>query len=222
MVEENISSPELNSTRSADMLLAREKEALDRADRILARNCLDSETGENKRAKASMASVRVSLTQQQRRSLVHEHLKYKWSMKSSQAAIIKTNTRPVFVSRLNHLMEDQGNTSNDMTIKYSGWCPVCKARKQWCGFKHETLGRERSVSNQTHRQMHMSPRLSNYEARVKSKAARRRGNKVAESWKNGKMQRLAALSWNQDRTYKIIGKTGNLVIEEDEETEEKI
>lgn len=215
---------------SADMLFSKDKELLDRADLLLARSNNSSNSGgkgteeiatesfvddnatmsSNTESKHDVApftqpvlSVRLSLTPQQRRTLVHNHLKYKWSTTSSQAAIIKAGTRKVMVSPPKRASKKTTFPTKDRSVQYSGWCPLCKMRKEWCGFSHESLGLDQTSAKNngggSGKKTSLGWSLSEYGAKVKRKASKRRGNKMAAQWKQGQVQRAAAQHWNQRR-----------------------
>jgi hypothetical protein len=192
---------------SADMLFSKDKEIMDRADALLARGsasqkattCIvDSKSSRN-------SSVQIALTQRQRRALVHKHLHYKFSTMTSQAAIIKTHARPVVVARFT---EASDLLPIDKASKYSGWCPVCRERKEWCGFAHESMGRNKvqkspSTSEKTNSTamwgIKWAPNLADYEAKVKAKARRRRGNAVRDAWHSLATRRLHVQEFNRKR-----------------------
>jgi hypothetical protein len=91
----------------------------------------------------------------------------------------------------------------DKASKYSGWCPVCRERKEWCGFSHESLGLDQTSAKNngggSGKKTSLGWSLSEYEAKVKRKASKRRGQKMATQWKQGQLQRTAAQHWNQRR-----------------------
>ena len=219
-----------HTSESADMLFSKDKELLDRADLLLARsnnssnsggngteevvtesfvddNATTSSTTESKHDVAPftqpISSVRLSLTPQQRRTLVHNHLKYKYDTTSSQAAIIKAGTRKVMVSPPKRASKNTTILTKDRSVQYSGWCPLCKTRKEWCGFSHESLGLDQTSAKNngggSGKKTSLGWSLSEYEAKVKRKASKRRGQKMATQWKQGQLQRTAAQHWNQHR-----------------------
>ena len=184
------------SSVSADLLFSTDKEVLDRADALLAK-------GSMKSVEMKAPSVRIAHTQQQRRDLVHKHLHYKWSTLSSQAAIIKTGNRPVVVARFT---ETSDLLPKDELGTYSGWCPVCREGKEWCGFIHESMGRNRVQAT--------TSKTSAYEQKVKRKARLRRGNAVGDTWRNGETRRLAAQAYH----VKVCLRKEKANISEDEES----
>ena len=213
------SSTDNTGGQSADMLFSKDREVLDRADRVLARGNVrllgsDGDAASSPPVPSSLvaaggpgvetkiptvatpapASVRTALTQQQRRALVHNHLQYKWSMANSQAAIVKTGHRKVVIAKLNTEPLESSLTSSEPSKRYSGWCPICKSQKEWCGFKHERQQTSGSKTNDVGQH-----NFSEYEAKIQRKARRRRGNKIAEKWKQGEIRRTAASIWNQKR-----------------------
>ena len=128
---------------SADILLTEEECLLQRADALLARGGVDQ--SEHVPTHVTYEYTKRASSVSERRGLVRRYLMHKWSIKSREAAVIKTNSRPIVVRSPFDDEDDLKRTAvtrnGSRLRRYSGWCAVCQIHREWCGFEHVDPGR---------------------------------------------------------------------------------